>query len=154
MTLDLVHTLIRTGVIEEIARTILETTIAIRDIANEVNETVKDLKERGTIKDIASAVVETTNETRYNWNSQGCNRCRQYQVVVSAEKRLSTVHALVSSSMILHTFQIALLTKLFQWWNNTDTSNFPTSLHLLTYHVLIKISCKSTHNLIQLNSNM
>jgi len=38
--------------------------LAIRDITNEVNETVKDLKGRGTIKDIASAVVETTNETR------------------------------------------------------------------------------------------
>ena len=34
-------------------------TIAIRDTAHEVNETVKDLKEGGTIKDIASAVVET-----------------------------------------------------------------------------------------------
>ena len=63
-TKQLVHTLVRTGAIEEIARAILETTIAIRDIVNEVNETVKDLKERGTIKDIASAVAETTNETR------------------------------------------------------------------------------------------
>jgi DNA-binding transcriptional regulator GbsR (MarR family) len=63
-TKQLVHTLVRTGAIEEIARAILETTIAIRDIANEVNETVKDLKERGTIKNIASAVSETTNETR------------------------------------------------------------------------------------------
>ena len=63
-TKQLVHTLVRTGAIEEIARAILETTIAIRDIANEVNETVKDLKERGTIKDIASAVAQTTNETR------------------------------------------------------------------------------------------
>jgi hypothetical protein len=61
---QLLHTLLRTGAIEEIARTILETTIAIRDITNEVNETVKDLKKRGTIKDIASAVAETTNETR------------------------------------------------------------------------------------------
>jgi len=63
-TKQLVHTLVRTGAIEEIALAILETTIAIRDIANEVNETVKDLKERGTIKDIASAVVETRNATR------------------------------------------------------------------------------------------
>ncbi len=63
-TKQLLHTLVRTGAIEEIARAILETTIAIRDIANEVNETVKDLKERGTIKDLASAVAETTNETR------------------------------------------------------------------------------------------
>ena len=63
-TKQLVHTLVRTGAIEEIARAILETTIAIRDITIVLNETVKDLKERGTIKDIASAVVETTNATR------------------------------------------------------------------------------------------
>ena len=63
-TKKLVHTLVRTGAFAEIARAILETTIAIRDITNEVNETVKDLKGRGTIKDIASSVVETTNETR------------------------------------------------------------------------------------------
>jgi DNA-binding transcriptional regulator GbsR (MarR family) len=63
-TKQLVHTLVRTGAFEEIARAIPETTIAIRDIANEVNETVKDLKERGSIKDIAGAVVETTNSTR------------------------------------------------------------------------------------------
>ena len=60
-TKRLVHTLVRTGSFEEIARTIRETTIAIRDIVNDVNETVKDLKERGTIKDIANAVVETTS---------------------------------------------------------------------------------------------
>jgi len=36
--------LVRTGAFEEIARAILETTIAIRDIVNDVNETVKDLK--------------------------------------------------------------------------------------------------------------
>jgi len=63
-TKQLVHTLVRTGAIEEIARAILETTIAIRDIANEVNETVKDLKEQGSIKDITKAVSEITNETR------------------------------------------------------------------------------------------
>ena len=63
-TKQLAPTLVRTAAFEEIALAILETTIAIRDIANEVNETVKDLKERGTIKDIASAVVETTNATR------------------------------------------------------------------------------------------
>jgi hypothetical protein len=63
-TKELVHTLVRTGAIEEIARAILETTMAIREITNEVNKTVKDLKERGIIKDIASAVAETTNETR------------------------------------------------------------------------------------------
>jgi hypothetical protein len=63
-TKQLVHTLVRTGVIAEIAQAILETTIAIRDITNQVNETVKDLKEQGTIKDIASAVIGTTNEAR------------------------------------------------------------------------------------------
>jgi methyl-accepting chemotaxis protein len=47
-TNQLVHTLARVGAFEEIARAILETTITIRDIANEVNETVKDLKEGGT----------------------------------------------------------------------------------------------------------
>jgi len=61
---ELIHTLVRTGAFEEIARAILETAIAIRGTANEVNEIVKDLKERGTIKDIASAVVETRNATR------------------------------------------------------------------------------------------
>jgi DNA-binding transcriptional regulator GbsR (MarR family) len=63
-TIQLVHALVRTGAIAEIARAIFETTVAIRDIANEVNETVKDLKEQGTIKNIASTVAETTNETR------------------------------------------------------------------------------------------
>ena len=63
-TKQLVDTLVRTGAIAEIARAILETTIAIRDITNEVKETVKDLKERGTIKDITSAVSGTANETR------------------------------------------------------------------------------------------
>ena len=62
-TKRLIHTLVRTGAFEEITRAILDTTIA-RDIANEVNESVKHLKERGTVKDIASAVVETTNSTR------------------------------------------------------------------------------------------
>ena len=63
-TKQLIHTLVRTGAFEEIARTILETTIAIRDTANEINEIVKDVKERGTIKDTASAMVETRNATR------------------------------------------------------------------------------------------
>jgi hypothetical protein len=35
-TKQLVHTLVRTGAFEEIARAIVETTIIIRDIANEV----------------------------------------------------------------------------------------------------------------------
>jgi hypothetical protein len=37
-TKQLTRTLVRTDAFEEIARTILETTIAIRDTANEVNE--------------------------------------------------------------------------------------------------------------------
>ena len=60
---ELIHTLVRTGAFEEIARAILETTIAIRDTANEVNEIVKDLKERGTIKDTASAVGDNKRNT-------------------------------------------------------------------------------------------
>jgi len=56
---ELILTLTRSGVIEEIARTILEATTAIRDTANEINDTVKDLKERGIIMNIASAVEET-----------------------------------------------------------------------------------------------
>ena len=63
-TKQLINTLVRTGAFEEIARAILETTIAIRYAANEINETVKVLKERGAIKDTTSAVVETTNATR------------------------------------------------------------------------------------------
>ncbi|MGB8935770.1 MAG: hypothetical protein WCC17_11765 [Candidatus Nitrosopolaris sp.] len=63
-TKQLIHTLIRTGAFEGIARAILETTIAIGDTANEINEIVKHLKQRGTIKDTASAIVETTNATR------------------------------------------------------------------------------------------
>ena len=62
-TKELVHTLVRTGAFEEIARAILETTIAIRDTANEVNEIVKDLKERGSIKDTASAVGDNKRNT-------------------------------------------------------------------------------------------
>src|SRR5207249_1907658 len=53
---ELIPALTRSGAIEEIARTILEATTAIRDTANEINETVKDLKERGTIMNIASAI--------------------------------------------------------------------------------------------------
>jgi hypothetical protein len=60
---ELIHTLVRTGAFEEIARAILETTIAIRGTANEVNEIVKDLKERGTIKDTASAVGDNKRNT-------------------------------------------------------------------------------------------
>src|SRR5215469_15487222 len=50
---ELIHILVRTGAIAEIARAILETTIAIRGTANEVNAIVKDLKERGTIISIS-----------------------------------------------------------------------------------------------------
>jgi|SRR5215469_1434572 len=63
-TRQLIHTLVRNGTFEELARAIFETTIAIRDTANEVNEIVKDLKDRGTIKDTTSALIETTNATR------------------------------------------------------------------------------------------
>jgi hypothetical protein len=61
-TKQLIHTLVRIGAFE--AQVILERTIPIRDTANEVNEIVKDLKDRGTIKDTSSAVIETTNATR------------------------------------------------------------------------------------------
>jgi len=60
-TRELIHTILRTGVIEEIVRTILETTVAIRDTANEINYAVKDLKERGVIRDTTSAIVDTSN---------------------------------------------------------------------------------------------
>jgi hypothetical protein len=63
-TKPLIHTLVRTGAFEEIARAILETTIAIGDTANEINEIVKHLKQRGTIRDTASRIVETTTATR------------------------------------------------------------------------------------------
>ena len=62
-TKQLVHTLVRTGAIEEIARAILETAIAIHGTANEINEIVKDLKERGTIKDTATAVGDNKRNT-------------------------------------------------------------------------------------------
>ena len=60
-TRELIHTLLNTGVIGEIARTILETTIAIRDTANEINYVVKDVKERGIVRDTASAIADTSN---------------------------------------------------------------------------------------------
>jgi hypothetical protein len=60
---ELIHALVRTGAIAEIARAILETTIAICGTANEVNAIVKDLKERGTIKDTASAVGDNKRNT-------------------------------------------------------------------------------------------
>ena len=60
-TRELIHTLLRTGVIEEIARTILETTVAIRDTANEINYVIKDIKERGTIADTKNAALNTAD---------------------------------------------------------------------------------------------
>jgi len=57
---ELTLALTRSGAIVEIARTILEATTSIRDTANEINYIVKDLKERGTIMNIASAAEETT----------------------------------------------------------------------------------------------
>ena len=60
-TRELIHTLLRTGVIEELARTVLGTTIAIRDTANEINYVVKDVKERGIVRDTASAIADTSN---------------------------------------------------------------------------------------------
>ena len=57
---ELTLALTRSGAIVEIARTILEATTSIRETANEINYIVKDLKERGTIMNIASAVEETT----------------------------------------------------------------------------------------------
>ncbi len=61
---ELIHTLIRTGAIEELAKTILETTIAVRDTAKEINDIAKDLKEKGMIKNTANFIVDTTNTTR------------------------------------------------------------------------------------------
>jgi hypothetical protein len=58
-TNELVETLVRTEAFEDIARPILETTIDLRDTAKEVNETVKDLKEGRTIKNIATTFAET-----------------------------------------------------------------------------------------------
>ena len=51
---ELMLALLRSGAIEEIARAIHEATTAVRDTANEINETVKDLKDRGIIRDTAS----------------------------------------------------------------------------------------------------
>jgi len=48
-TKQLVPTLVRTSAFEEISRAIFETTIAISDFANELNENIKDLNERGAI---------------------------------------------------------------------------------------------------------
>jgi hypothetical protein len=58
-TNELIETLVRTRAFKEIAQAIVETTIDIRDTANEVSETVTDLIEAGTIKDIATVVAET-----------------------------------------------------------------------------------------------
>lgn len=62
-SIELIHTLLRTGTIEELARTILETTNAIRDTANEISGIIIDLKEAGTLKKVVNTVVETSNTT-------------------------------------------------------------------------------------------
>jgi hypothetical protein len=60
-TRDLVHNLVSSGAFEEIIRASVETTIAIRDTVNEINHSIRDLKQRGLIKDTAAAILETTN---------------------------------------------------------------------------------------------
>jgi methyl-accepting chemotaxis protein len=57
---ELILTLHHIGAMEEIGRA----TRAIRDTANEINDTVKNLNERGTIKDTADAVEETAIATQ------------------------------------------------------------------------------------------
>jgi uncharacterized protein Yka (UPF0111/DUF47 family) len=57
---ELIQTLHQSGATEEIGRAAR----AIRDIANEINDTVKNLNERGIIKNTASAVAETTIAAR------------------------------------------------------------------------------------------
>ena len=57
---ELILTLHHIGAMEEIGRA----TRAIRDTANEINDTVKNLNERGTIKDTANAVEETAIATQ------------------------------------------------------------------------------------------
>ena len=57
---ELILTLHHIGAMEEIGRA----TRAIRDTANEINDTVKNLTERGTIKDTADAVEETAIATQ------------------------------------------------------------------------------------------
>jgi len=56
---ELILTLHHIGAMEEIGRA----TRAIRDTANEINDTVKNLTERGIIKDTADAVEETAIAT-------------------------------------------------------------------------------------------
>lgn len=56
---ELILTLHQSGAIEEITRAAR----SIRDTANEINDTVKNLTERGIIKDTADAVEETAIAT-------------------------------------------------------------------------------------------
>jgi hypothetical protein len=60
-TRDLVHNLVSSGAFEEIIRASVETTIAIRDTVNEINHSIREIKQRGLIKDTAAAILETTN---------------------------------------------------------------------------------------------
>src|SRR6266487_5163329 len=57
---ELVLTLHHIGAMEEIGRAAR----AIRDTANEINDTVKNLSDRGIIKDTTSAVEETAIATQ------------------------------------------------------------------------------------------
>ena len=64
-TRDLVHNLVSSGAFEEIIRASVETTIAIRDTVNEINHSIREIKQRGLIKDTAAAILETTNAALY-----------------------------------------------------------------------------------------
>jgi hypothetical protein len=55
---ELIHS---SSAFEEIIRASVETTIAIRATMNEINYSILNLKQRGVIKDTASAILETTN---------------------------------------------------------------------------------------------
>src|SRR5947209_6124875 len=65
MLRELILTLRQSGATEEIGRAAR----AIRDTANEIADTVKNLNERGIIKNTASAVEETTIAARDTLNS-------------------------------------------------------------------------------------
>jgi hypothetical protein len=56
---DVVRAIRGSGAIDELTSTIHEAMIAARDATREINNTAKELKERGVIKDTATAVEET-----------------------------------------------------------------------------------------------